>query len=111
MAGKKPGQLVEAKQTFEKVYGIGRFGRQIDNASARSAAVRPKLSSSPSALSVCSGQHTGHFPCTVAEGRLSDLGNAHFHPIAVNGRDDWRAGMTYMPIDYAECVYGLATDN
>jgi hypothetical protein len=34
---------------------------------------RPKRSSTPSALSVRSGPHSGHCPCTVAEGLLSGL--------------------------------------
>lgn len=49
---------------------------------AAATAFRPKRSATPSALSVCSGPHTGHFPCSVAEGQLSNLGNTHFRPQA-----------------------------
>lgn len=37
---------------------------------------RPKLSVTPSALSVCSWPHISHLTCTVAEGLLAYIGDA-----------------------------------
>lgn len=58
--------------------------RNLHTRRIRSAASRPKLSFSPSALRVCSGPHTGNFPCAHDERRLSAPENAYFRPKADN---------------------------